>query len=258
MKATLYAAGLISSIGLNAFNGMICSTAYAVQPAAATPQSPFEPVQPNPSAQEVLEFLSPRSSSPAAGIVAAGAQPMASQAVPAARIRVVDSASLNRPATSASGLRSATAVPTARIRVVDEAIDSKMEVEAPTAVEPAAANADAEAAVVAATIPEASAPIDPAFAKLVGTWKAIARYGDGELTTVELQLDERGWAAFTVPSVEGQPSTIKRRAKLNGEELKLTGPDTNLLLGKLIEVTKRQMVLARAEGKLTFVRPQEE
>jgi hypothetical protein len=86
----------------------------------------------------------------------------------------------------------------------------------------------------------------------------VARHGDGELTTVELQLDDRGWATFTVPSAEGKPTTIKRRAELNGDELKLTGPDAGLLLGNLIEVTNRQMVLARAEGKLTFVRPQEE
>jgi hypothetical protein len=75
------------------------------------------------------------------------------------------------------------------------------------------------------------------------------------LTTVELRLDDRGWAELTVPGADGKPSTIKRRAELKGDELKLTGPDAELLLGQLIDVNSRQMVLARAGGQVTFVRP---
>ena len=36
--------------------------------------------------------------------------------------------------------------------------------------------------------------LDEIVAKLVGTWKAVARHDDGELTTVELHLDNHGWA----------------------------------------------------------------
>jgi hypothetical protein len=170
---------------------------------------------------------------------------------------VVDPASVNRPSNNASGVNATpAAVPTARIRVIDDAVVTEAEIAAPRDKELETAKFDAEAAVIAATTPEASSALDPALAKLVGTWKAVARHGDGELTTVELQLDDRGWAEFTVPSVEGKPTTIKRRAELKGDELKLTAPDASLLLGNLIEVTDRQMVLARAEGKLTFVRPQ--
>jgi hypothetical protein len=97
--------------------------------------------------------------------------------------------------------------------------------------------------------------VSEALKGLVGTWKAVARRGDGELTTVELRLDGRGWAELTVPDAEGKPSTIKRRAELDGQDLKLTGPDAELLLGQLIEVNSRQMVLARASGQVTFVRP---
>ena len=97
--------------------------------------------------------------------------------------------------------------------------------------------------------------INDALKGLVGTWKAVARRGDGELTTVELRLDDRGWAELTVPDANGKPSTIKRRAELEGDELKLTGPDAELLLGQLIDVNSRQMVLARAGGQVTFVRP---
>jgi hypothetical protein len=104
--------------------------------------------------------------------------------------------------------------------------------------------------------PESNAStLSDALKGLAGTWKAVARRGDGELTTVELRLDDRGWAELTVPGADGKPSTIKRRAELKGDELKLTGPDAELLLGQLIDVNSRQMVLARAGGQVTFVRP---
>ena len=97
--------------------------------------------------------------------------------------------------------------------------------------------------------------IDEALKGLVGTWKAVARQGDGELTTVELQLDNRGWAKLTVPAADGTKSTIKRRVEFENQELKLTGPDAELLLGKLVSSNSRQMVLERAGGEVTFVRP---
>ena len=58
-------------------------------------------------------------------------------------------------------------------------------------------------------VDEQPTKIDPAIANLVGTWKAVARRGDGELTTVELRLDDRGWAELTTPGPEGKPSTTK-------------------------------------------------
>ena len=82
----------------------------------------------------------------------------------------------------------------------------------------------------------------------------VARRGDGELTTIELQLDNRGWAELTVPGADGKPTTIKRRAQLDDKELKLKGPEEDLLLGKLIDSTSRQLVLERAGGQVTFVR----
>ena len=96
--------------------------------------------------------------------------------------------------------------------------------------------------------------IDSKIANLVGTWKAVARKSDGELTTVELHLDNRGWAELTVPDSEGKPSTSKSRVSLENEELKLTDSDKVVSLGKLVEFNARQMVLERAEGQVTFVR----
>jgi hypothetical protein len=96
--------------------------------------------------------------------------------------------------------------------------------------------------------------IDEKIAGLIGTWKAVARRGDGELTTVELHLDNRGWAELTVPGSDGKPSTTKSRVNLENEELKLTDADKVVSLGKLVDFNTRQMVLERAEGQLTFVR----
>ena len=98
------------------------------------------------------------------------------------------------------------------------------------------------------------AVIDEKIASLVGTWKAVARQGDGELTTVELHLDNRGWAELTVPGSDGKPSTTKSRVNLENEELKLTDADKVVSLGKLVDFNARQMVLERAEGQVTFVR----
>ena len=98
------------------------------------------------------------------------------------------------------------------------------------------------------------AAIDEKIASLVGTLKAVARQGDGELTTVELHLDNRGWAELTVPGSDGKPSTTKSRVNLENEELKLTDADKVVSLGKLVDFNARQMVLERAEGQVTFVR----
>ncbi len=89
----------------------------------------------------------------------------------------------------------------------------------------------------------------------MGTWKAVGRYGDGELSTIELQLDKSGWAKLTVPGADGKPSTITRHVDFAGQELKLTGSDGALALGKLVEFNDRQLVLDRADGQVTFVRP---
>ncbi len=96
--------------------------------------------------------------------------------------------------------------------------------------------------------------IDSTIAGLVGNWKAVARQGDGELTTVELHLDNHGWAELTVPGSDGKPSTTKSRVNLENQELKLTGTDKVVSLGKLVDFNSRQMVLERAEGQVTFVR----
>jgi hypothetical protein len=96
--------------------------------------------------------------------------------------------------------------------------------------------------------------IDSRIVGLVGTWKAVARQGDGELTTVELRMDNRGWAELTVPGDDGKPSTKKSRVKLENEELKLVNLDQIVTLGKLVDFDSRQMVLERAEGQVTFVR----
>ena len=228
---------------------LLVSNAYAqgtcavngANPGGVGPVTPYE----SGAINSVDPFNYPPAIQPAAYV---GVRPLASQA----RITVVDAASPLR--TQVNTVKSS--APTARLTVVAD--DSTRE-------KPVAKVADApqpveqtKLDVVTETTPSTEsddATISDALKGLVGTWKAVARHGDGELTTVELRLDDRGWAELTVPRADGKPSTIKRRAELNGQELKLTGPNAELLLGELIDVNSRQMVLARAGGQVTFVRP---
>ena len=174
---------------------------------------------------------------------AVGVRPAGSQA----RITVVDASTpLQTPANVAGP-----SAPAARLTVVtDDAAPAS-----PAAKSSASESVESTNVEITPALDSSASTINDALKGLVGTWKAVARRGDGELTTVELRLDDRGWAELTVPDANGKPSTIKRRAELEGDELKLTGPDAELLLGQLIDVNSRQMVLARAGGQVTFVRP---
>jgi hypothetical protein len=148
------------------------------------------------------------------------------------------------------------AVPTARITVVSASMPSSLPSIATTPAAKLTVVADDVPTAPKATeiVEEKPDAIDSKIASLVGTWKAVARKSDGELTTVELHLDNRGWAELTVPDTKGKPSTTKSRVNLENEELKLTGSDKVVSLGKLVEFNTRQMVLERAEGQVTFVR----
>jgi hypothetical protein len=116
------------------------------------------------------------------------------------------------------------------------------------------ADATASAKPAPAPVP-APSKIDDAIKGLVGTWMAVSRQGNGELSTVELQLDDNGWAKLTVPGADGKPSTTSRKVEFENSELKLTGEDADVMLGKLVEFNARQMVLERSGGQVTFVRP---
>ncbi len=150
----------------------------------------------------------------------------------------------------------ASVAPSARITVVSANVSSDQQAISKT---PAA-----KLTVVAVDVPStpktteiaADEPtaISSTIAGLIGTWKAVARKSDGELTTVQLHLDNRGWAELTVPGTDGKPSTTKSRVSVENEELKLKGSDEVVSLGKIVEFNTRQMVLEHAEGQVTFVR----
>jgi hypothetical protein len=187
--------------------------------------SPYAPNGPYPTAAEVQQFLS---QSPA-GVVT----PVASPAAPQARITVVDP-------TEASAVNSGSAAASTnpvRITVVS---DDTLSV-------PSGSSKPVVADINSGSIAEG-------LKGLVGSWTAVARVGDNELTTVELQLDDRGWATLTVPGTDGKKSTIKRRVEFKNDEIKLTGPDAETVLGKLVSFNSRQMVLEKAGGQVTFVR----
>jgi hypothetical protein len=134
------------------------------------------------------------------------------------------------------------------------AADSQAASTAPSAKLTVVADSASETSKATILANDETEAIDSNIAGLVGNWKAVARHGDGELTTVELHLDNRGWAELTVPGTDGKPATTKSRVNLENQELKLTGSDKVVSLGKLVDFNSRQMVLERAEGQVTFVR----
>jgi hypothetical protein len=165
------------------------------------------------------------------------------------------------------------AVPQARITTVAETAPvGHLQVASPTTIEnttkvetkvetaktdEVAATKDAIEAKLASlkTDSDGSPKIADGLKGLVGTWMAVSRQGDGELSTVELQLDDNGWAKLTVPGADGKPSTTSRKVEFENNELKLTGGDVEILLGKLVDSNSRQMVLERSGSQVTFVRP---
>ncbi len=115
-------------------------------------------------------------------------------------------------------------------------------------------------------VPEAIAPtpvtelqnneINPAdLTFLVGQWQAVARTDAGELTTIELKLDEDGWATLTLPADDGSRPSVKRKAELRDGQLLLTGGESEINLGKLASFDADQVVLKQLIGQVTFVRP---
>jgi hypothetical protein len=117
------------------------------------------------------------------------------------------------------------------------------------------ADADVSKLLDTAAAANETSKIADAIKGLVGRWMAVSRQGDGALSTVELQLDNSGWAKLTVPGPDGKPSTTTRKVEFENSELKLTGADADVMLGKLVEFNSRQMVLERSGGQVTFVRP---
>jgi hypothetical protein len=232
MKSTvLYILIAGSSLtGLHAYAQGTCHTDGGQYPGAGTGVGSPSPYVTNngayPSAAQVQAFLSQASSAVATPTAVSPAAPVG----PQARITVLDSAA----ASSVNG-NTVSATPAMRITVVPEGSSSV------ASSEPKPATTD-----------EGSLP--EAMKGLVGNWTAVARVGDNELTTVELQLDDRGWATLSVPGSDGKKSTIKRRVELKNDEIKLTGPEAETVLGKLVSVNNRQMVLEKAGGQVTFVR----
>lgn len=228
MKAATYTTlvAVLSLSGLNSVANADCSTGGQA-PVNQTPaQAPANggSAGRNPTVEEVRAFLGATNPAPAR---VAPAGPKVSNAA-ATRITVVPGDS------SAAGLA---AKPNngARITVVPDA--------------PATTKPEPEAPVVAdnETLPEE-------LKGLVGNWTTVGRFGDNELTTVELQLDDRGWATLTLPGADGKKATSKRKVELKDKEIKLIGQGAATVLGKVVNVSERQMVLENGSSQVTFVR----
>ena len=150
----------------------------------------------------------PQAARPNQAPAAAAPQFAAAPAGPKARITVVSAGSPSAVVASKA--------PTSRITVVTATpkVETKVATVETPKVEAPKAELKEEPVVVAETKApsepkEELAAIEPALKDLVGDWSAVARRNDGELTTVELKLDDRGWAKLTVPGTDGKPSTVK-------------------------------------------------
>ncbi len=95
---------------------------------------------------------------------------------------------------------------------------------------------------------------DQATASIFGTWTVIGTHGDGDLYTAELQLNDAGTAKLTIPNDEGQPITTRHKIAFDNQFLKLVGTQTDVQIGKVLEVNDRQMVVDGKNGIMTFVR----
>jgi hypothetical protein len=217
---------VLSFSGLNAFAQGTCHSGNGQYPGAVT-NPPYVGAGGYPSAADVQSFLS------GTAATAMNAASPAAPAAPQARITVVDPVEAN----AARKTSAVSATQAARITVVSDGSLGSSVASKPAATE----------------VP--SNVIGETLKGLVGNWTAVARYGDNELSTVELQLDDRGWATLTMPGSDGKPKTIKSRVELKNDEIKLTSPEASTVaLGKLVSVNERQMVLEKAGGQVTFVR----
>jgi hypothetical protein len=230
-SAVLYILTVVLSFsGLNALAQGTCHSGNAQYPGAAT-NPPYVGNGGYPSAADVQSFLS---GTAATAVNAAAPAATLAPAAPQARITVVDPVEAN----AARKMSAVPATQAARITVVSDG--------------------NLGASSVASTSADTEAPsntISDNLKGLVGNWTAVARYGDNQLSTVQLQLDDRGWATLTMPGSDGKPKTIKSRVELKNDEIKLTSPEAaTVALGKLVSVNERQMVLEKAGGQVTFVR----
>lgn len=229
----------------------LCVTAAACGPGGGSRSTPY---------------IQPRYTSPYQSSYATATAPVSPQlnqqlqkpvppAAPKAHISVVSTESTLGTSTAPVGriqLANATSEPKAKIVQVVKTEPKTAEV----AKIPAAEGAD-PAKMLEGLMPSKDEPakIADSLKGLVGPWMAVSRQGDGELSTVELLLNDNGWAKLTVPGADGKPSTSTRKIEFENNELKLTGGDADVLLGKLVEFDSRQMVLERQGGQVTFVRP---
>jgi hypothetical protein len=235
MKAIFYSIiSIVSLCSLSTFGHATCPNGGGVVPNNG--QSPYINDPAGPYGVPVNDYLN-------SGGTAAGVSPLG-------RLTTSSNPNLATPAATV-----APATPSARITVLPADASPSARVTPKTLTATLTIVADDP---VVSTTPKVTPTLEPKLddriAKLVGIWKAVARRGNGELTTVELHLDNRGWAELTVPDNDGKPNTTKSRVDFENDELKLKGDDKVVSLGKLVESTSRQMVLERAEGRVTFVR----
>ena len=232
----------------------LCVTAAACGPGGGSRPTPY--VQPRYTSPYQTPYAA--STTPVAPLLTQTQKPV-TPAAPKAHISVVSTEATLGASNSPVGRIQLAQATTELKPKAEEVATPEPKVEPKTgdvAKTPAAEGAD-PAKMLEGLMPSQDEPskIADALKGLVGPWMAVSRQGGGELSTVELLLNDNGWAKLTVPGTDGKPSTSTRKIEFENNELKLTGGDADVLLGKLVEFNSRQMVLERSGGQVTFVRP---
>jgi hypothetical protein len=193
------------------------------------------------------------------------ARPAVKKQAPAAKLQVAKT-----PAVPVARISEAPAeddAPVGNLRLAPEVADDEIE-EKPAALKPEVSKPEPPKVADDSEVKEVEpadlgeskeqaaevSPISDAMRALLGTWRAVSRQGEGSLATIELQLNDNGTAQLTTPDKNGKTSTTTRKANFDNQELKLTGGDKDISLGKLVESDARQMVLDRGGRQVTFVR----
>jgi hypothetical protein len=266
MKASTFKA-LTSSAAFFA----LCASAVACNDSG----SATYPVYPNQPPATAAPLLGPNSTapvttlSPTAAVARAAALKAAAAklktGLPQGRVSVVSSTS-----SATSGNSDTSGVPAARVRVVPAGTSNSKPVstarvsvvsatEASTVAPPTPAKPVADDLTKSLdtlnTVKDDSSKLPDALKDLAGDWMAVSRQGDGGLSTVELQMDDHGWAQLTIPGADGKPSTTTRKVEMKDDQLTLTNKSGAVTLGKLVSADSRQLVLERESGQVTFVRP---
>ena len=129
---------------------------------------------------------------------------------------------------------------------------------APLATPPAADGVPAAGPDSGVTPPPAAA-VDGAVPEelraILGLWESKSTDAEGQVSSIELNLQETGDATLTVQAAGISPVSVTRKFAVNDGLFTLGDGEGKLTLGKVVSADADQVVLDAAAGRLTLTRP---